>query len=176
MAADKLLPQGNIINRSRVAAVTGTYDRERRASQRRREDIRGEREFGIENRFGSEFLAVVFIKRTQQEQSVLRLDAELFDFNFIGGAHAVAQQKTAHVVRSLGLGCEQSVAEFLLEVAMQVKIGPAWIDQHFSGVVVEKERHMHAFGGHFNPLLVLARLLPLPDKGPMVVAGPLGDG
>ena len=59
---------------------------------------------------------------------------------------------------------------------MKIRLGALGIDQHASGVVVEKKWHMQAFVGDFYPLPVLALLLQLPCRGMEVVAGDAGDG
>ncbi len=71
---------------------------------------------------------------------------------------------------------KNAVAEFLLEILMQVEIGAAGVDHDLAGVVVEKERDVHALGGYLDPLLVFAALLPLPDERAVAVAGAGGDG
>ena len=45
----------------------------------------------------SELEAGILAERSQQEEGVLRLDAELFDFNFVGGVDAVAEEKSPHI-------------------------------------------------------------------------------
>src|SRR5882672_4111064 len=58
---------------------------------------------------------------------------------------------------------------------MQLEFGAAGIDHDLAGVVVEEERHVHALGGHFDPLAASAATLPLPGYGAVVVTGALGD-
>src|SRR5712671_3219133 len=58
---------------------------------------------------------------------------------------------------------------------MQVEFGAAGVDHDFAGVVIEKERHVHALGGHFDPLAASAATLPLPGYGAVVVTGALCD-
>ena len=73
-------------------------------------------------------------------------------------------------------GGEETVAEFLLEIAMQIEFGSAWVDHDFSSVVVEKEGHVHALGGHFDPFAASALPSPFPDYGAKVVTRAGGDG
>ena len=128
------------------------------------------------NWFGSEIEARVLIQRSENEEGVLWFDAILLDFNFVGGADAVAQKEIADVVGRFFFCGEEGIGELFLEVAVQVEVGAARVDHHFGGVVIEKKRHVHALGRDLDPLLVFTGLLPLPGEGAVVVAGPGRDG
>ena len=64
----------------------------------------------------------------------------------------MARKKGVHVGRSFFLGGEESIAEFLLKIAVQIEFGSARVDHDFGGVVVEKEWDVHALGGDLHPL------------------------
>ena len=123
-----------------------------------------------------EFDAGILAEGSQEKEGILGLDAEFFDFNFVGGADAVAEQKAADVGGDFFFGGEERVAVFLLEVAMEIEFGAAGVDQDFAGKVVEKERHVHALGGDLHPLVVLALALPLPDQGAEVITRVAANG
>ncbi len=59
---------------------------------------------------------------------------------------------------------------------MQVEIGATRVDQQASGIVVDKERQVHALARDLDPGFILAVLLPLPDQRAVVVAGARRDG
>src|SRR5258708_598163 len=86
------------------------------------------------------------------------------------------QEEAAYIVWRFFFRGEKRIAKFLLEVAMEIKIGAARVDQHFAGVVIEKERHVHALGGNLYPLATFAAAFPLPCHGAVVVASALGNG
>ena len=88
----------------------------------------------------------------------------------------MTRQKIADPFRRRILGGESGVTEFLLEIAVQIEIGATRIDEHVSSVVIQEKGNVHAFAGDFDPLLVLAMLLPLPHQGSEVIAGAPGDG
>src|SRR6202034_3130902 len=118
----------------------------------------------------------IFVESSEQEERVLGLDADLLDFDFVVGHDAVARQEAVHVRRGFLFESEKGIAEFLLEVAMEVEFCPAWVDHDLASIVVEKEGHVHALGGYFDPLAASALAFPLPDNGAVVIAGALGDG
>ena len=124
----------------------------------------------------SQFEAGILFERSEHEECVLRLDTELLDFNFVGGVYAVAQKETADVVGHFFFGGEEGVAEFLMEVAMQVEVGAARVDHDRCGVVVQKKRNMHALSGHLDPFTASALALPFPDEATVVIAGAGRDG
>jgi len=59
---------------------------------------------------------------------------------------------------------------------MEIEFGAARVNHHLAGVVVEKEGHVHALGGHFDPLAASTLAFPLPGHGAVVVTGSLCDG
>src|SRR5580700_3563593 len=87
----------------------------------------------------------------------------------------MARQKAMYVGRSFLLQGEESIAEFLVEVAVQVEFSSARVDHHFAGVVVEKKRHVHALASHFHPSVASAFALPLPGDGTEVIAAAFGN-
>ena len=126
------------------------------------------------NRLRSKFEAGILVERAQQKERILRFDAELFDFDFVVGADAVAREQGMHVGRSFLFGGKEAIAEFLLEIAMQIEFGSARIDHDFGGVVVEKEWHVHALGGNLYPLAASAAAFPFPDESAVEVTRALG--
>lgn len=84
-------------------------------------------------------------------------------------------QKSVHIRRRFFFDGEKSVAEFLLEVAMEIEFGAARVDHDFAGVVVEKERDVCALGGYLHPRVVATLALPLPDDRAKEVARAFGD-
>ena len=85
-------------------------------------------------------------------------------------------QEAQHIARRRILGGEERIAELLFEIAVQVEVGSARIDQHASRIVVNEERHVHALPGHLDPLFILAALFVLPHERAVVVAGARCDG
>src|SRR5882762_170597 len=156
-----------------VSHVSGKRNR----TKFQREAIRGNpvKRFYITNRLQREFDARIFRERAQNEQGVLGFDAEFLDLNFVFCTYAVAEQKAAHVVRNRILGGEEGIAELLLEVAVDIEIGPPRVDQYTAGIVVEKKGYVHALAGDLHPLIALALPLPLPNQRAVVVTGPGRD-
>jgi len=68
------------------------------------------------------------------------------------------------------------MTEFLLKVAMDIQIGAPRVDQHFAGVVIQKEGNVHALSRHLDPRAASASTFPLPGDGAVVIAGVLGNG
>ncbi len=79
-----------------------------------------------------------------------------------------------HVGRSFFFCGEEPIAEFLLEVAMQIEFGSARVDHDFGGIVVEKEWHMHALGSDLYPLAASTAAFPFPDESAVEIARALG--
>ena len=87
----------------------------------------------------------------------------------------MSRQKAADVVGCWVFGGEEGVAELLLEVAVEVEVGAARVDEDAPGVVVQEERDVHGLSGDLDPFFILAALFPLPNVGAVVVARPGGD-
>ena len=119
---------------------------------------------------------MVFSQRAENEKRVLGLDAELFNFKFVLRGDAAAREKRDDVAGSGIERGEKRIRKFLLEVAVEIEIGAARIDEHAAGIVVDEKRQEHAFGGDLNPLLVFTALLQFVDVSAVVVAGARGNG
>ena len=123
----------------------------------------------------SDLHAGIFRYCSKDKESVLGLDAEFFHFDLVVGDYAVASKEGADAFRRGFFGGEKGIAKFLFEIAVQVEIGTARIDEQASGVVIDEKGKVHAFTGDFDPVLALAALFPFPDQRPVVIAGTRGD-
>ena len=86
------------------------------------------------------------------------------------------RQKAADAGGSRILEGEERVAEFLMEVAVNVEVGAARVNENASGIVIEKKGDVHALGGDFDPLLILVTFFQFPSVGAVVVAGHFSHG
>ena len=111
-------------------------ERKRKSAEAHRRDLEI-----VANRLSSDFHPGIFRQCSENKESVLRLDAELFYFDLVIGDYTVASKEGAHAFRRGFLGGEKRFAEFLFEIAVQVELGtgmPLVYRLNADGSVAEK--------------------------------------
>src|SRR5208283_2005252 len=117
----------------------------------------------------------ILAESAEHEERKTGLEDALFDFDFFVGNKTAFDEEVANIRGEQIAALKETGADFIGKALVDIHLRALRINEHAPRGVLQKKRHVETFVEDPLPLMVLARLFPLPGLHAIEVTGSTGD-